>query len=485
MTNRHTQRDTSDRPGTMFAGATLTDEAFVALVMQYLDGVLAPDLVARLTAALAVQPRRVALFNDICLQAVLLREYGAGVLQSSPLAARPEAGCEAPDACLAEVPRKQFSRWLLGRRRQVAALALFAAVALAVAANLLWRYGRDPVLSLPIATLGQFQGDVGVASGGKTIQTVVPGTGLPHGSTVEARGAHSHVELNYADGTSIVLLGSTSVTLSGDRQKYLFVREGAGTVVANVAPQPRDRPMVLETSVAKAEVLGTRLSLSSAAGETDLSVIEGRVRVTRVTDGASVEVAQGEHVVAGDQPALVVEDIPAAPDTWSAEFEHGLPQRWLHGRFTAADLPRGSQGAAAATRVEIDGQTYYQIASPLAWVSGLFAIHDDSHLHFTFKMDRPDWINVFFLTRTLGGSDKATSNHLFNETPRPSRPGAWRTVAVPLATFQRISGDRANTGDQVPFLLWFSAPEPDRGLVIDRVWVTRGGPGRVEVKDLD
>jgi hypothetical protein len=98
-------------------------------------------------------------------------------------------------------------------------------------------------------------------------------------------------------------------------------------------------------------------------------------------------------------------------------------------------------------------------------------------------MDRPDWINIFVQARDQ-------DNYLFADlaAARPdetwsSGKGEWRTVSIPLTEFRQAGsgkGPPPSTKDVVHCVL-FSAPE-DRGLVIDRMWMTRGGPGVVQSK---
>jgi hypothetical protein len=65
----------------------------------------------------------------------------------------------------------------------------------------------------------------------------------------------------------------------------------------------------------------------------------------------------------------------------------------------------------------------------------------------------------------------------------PPKAGEWRTVTIPLTQFQRkrdgMFRDEPPVVGEVAYSVSISATEPDRGLVIDRIWVTRGGPGEV------
>ena len=114
---------------------------------------------------------------------------------------------------------------------------------------------------------------------------------------------------------------------------------------------------------------------------------------------------------------------------------------------------------------------------------------DDSHLHVTMKMEHPDWLNVFLMTRGPDETNPSWAMHNFNKVPFwPPKPNQWRTVTIPLAKFRRkrdgMFYDEPPLVGEVAYALSISATEPDRGLVVDRMWVTRGGPGEVEAKPL-
>jgi hypothetical protein len=238
--------------------------------------------------------------------------------------------------------------------------------------------------------------------------------------------------------------------------------------------------------------------MAAGADRTDVRVHEGRVRLTRTADGSAVEVPGGKSAAAAGGPAapLLVRDIPAPPDGLDLDFEAGLPARMERARFVAQGLPRGSKGAAGARRAvrshpgEAGEGVYFEIATPDAWYDGLFAVHDDSHFHFTFKMDNPGWVNVFIITRT-DGTDGSPADHAMNYLFNKLRfgeaaPGAWRTASIPVSQFQPMTPvDGEPFAGHVPFLILFSTPDEDRGLVIDRLWVTRGGPGVVEYEAVE
>lgn len=76
-----------------------------------------------------------------------------------------------------------------------------------------------------------------------------------------------------------------------DGGKRIELRKGA--LSASVAPQRQ--PLVIVTPQAEVRVLGTKFTLSTGAF-TRLAVTEGRVRLTRRSDGTSIEVGAGRFV---------------------------------------------------------------------------------------------------------------------------------------------------------------------------------------------
>lgn len=99
--------------------------------------------------------------------------------------------------------------------------------------------------------------------------------------------------------TTITLRDGAEAVVLDDDPKILELR--AGELEADVAPQKE--PMVLRTPQAEAVVLGTKFTLST----TRLEVTEGRVKLTRSSDGAAVEVAAGQVARAESMKAVAVE----------------------------------------------------------------------------------------------------------------------------------------------------------------------------------
>ncbi len=152
-----------------------------------------------------------------------------------------------------------------------------------------------------VARLESAQGGVhvaGVAARG--------GQDLLEGQGVET-GAEGTAVVVLGDGTRIELFPGTRLGgLAGSR-----VSLASGRLSAEVARRAAADPLVFETPNAEATVLGTRLLLAAEAPGTRLEVAEGRVRVERRDDRASVVVGADQAVVVSRGVALEARPRPA------------------------------------------------------------------------------------------------------------------------------------------------------------------------------
>ncbi|HVR84161.1 MAG TPA: FecR domain-containing protein [Planctomycetota bacterium] len=152
-------------------------------------------------------------------------------------------------------------------------------------------------------TLTKFAGEVYLRNGkgrapARERQTLSPGDGL---ATV---GAHAQASVRYQDGTVIELAGETEVDSfqdpgSPDPASSHALHLTLGQIRANVSKVPPERPMVVTTPQASIRILGTRFLLEARADLTALEVTEGRVRLTRLEDGGTVDVPAGSTALAG------------------------------------------------------------------------------------------------------------------------------------------------------------------------------------------
>ena len=388
-------------------------------------------------------------------------------------------------------PARKF-RWSRAKRLPAAAHRRgsrlgWAIGALTIACGLLFAFfvvRENSFSQQPAPEIIAITGDVRLMSGDGQSRAAAAGMTLSPDDRIVASGAGASARIAYDDGTQLTLVNDCAARCVAGRRKHVAL--DYGIVSAQVAPQPAGQPMLIATPGANVEVLGTRLAIVAASDRMELDVAEGRVRLTRLSDGQTVDVAQGQRVVASDHSQLAVRTSTDPRDQWTADFENGIPAGWT-GSPAATELPDNARGAIQAVRQQDSEPPVYVIASRDEWVEGLFAVHGDTHLHITMKMDRPDWLNVFLASRNRDTTNPKWTLHNFNEVPFwPPRSGEWRTVTIPISKFRSkqdgVFRDVAPAVGDVVYSLSISATEPDRGLVVDRIWTTRGGPNEVQAR---
>jgi hypothetical protein len=295
------------------------------------------------------------------------------------------------------------------------------------------------------------------------------------GEAVLTKGADSHVSIRLDDGTVIMLAGDTRVAFPAEDRDRLDVEYG--NVTATVEPRPAGHPLVVCTREARLEVLGTRLSVACGDRRTRVDVLEGDIRVTRLSDQRSVALAEGQSAEISPQADLKPAPIAAVPDIWSLDFNDGLPPGWHTGQLVFDDLPEGSRAVARTAAVEENGQRRYQLRSHNAWSKGLFTLHDDSWIHIRYRLEKPGTFLLYVVCR----------QHDFGEpvctllTPgnlQQTEPRRWHTLTLPLRQFHRARAQDIIPlhGQLVSFSLVFDSPDHNPGLTVDRIWVTRGMP---------
>lgn len=293
---------------------------------------------------------------------------------------------------------------------------------------------------------------------------------LKHGDRVQTeRGSSATLQL--PDQTRIRIQPETEVVVYPHSANGISVP--SGSIKAKVMPQSPHNPLTFILPNAEVQVLGTELELLSVPGQSEVAVLEGKVQVTRNSDGAKRFVSTGQFLPVTDSEPFSVMNWPRPADEWSVDFERGLPVGWEGQRVRHA-LPKNSRGAIRSISVRQDLQTVQKIQSPQV-PSGLFFWHEDSLLHLRFKIQPPGWFHIYLHARTY-------------EDPRPvlvycyvdlrlwqTQPGEWRTVSIPLSEFrlQSYARDKPALG-RIPLQISFSGESETDGFMIDRIWVTRG-----------
>ena len=118
------------------------------------------------------------------------------------------------------------------------------------------------------------------------------------GHGVETVGANSAAVVKFPDSTRIEVSSATTIRELSDGASGKRLDLAVGSFKADVTPQPAGRPLTIRTPDAEVRVVGTRFRLS-AQESTRLDVHEGKVKLRRPKDDASVDVSGGNYVTTG------------------------------------------------------------------------------------------------------------------------------------------------------------------------------------------
>jgi len=198
-------------------------------------------------------------------------------------------------------------------RRVLAALSIAVCVLIAVGAGVYYLL-PDRMLQTPVeAVLAQASEGVTLSRRGRQIE-VTGDVNLQAGDVVVAKDA-AVATVRYADETSITLRQNATVeVLAGSgTTKRLSLQHGE--MMACVTRQVDAPSLEVSTPSVRITVLGTRFLLAATKSESRLDVIQGRVRMERNEGGESVDVVQGQFVVAAPDKPLVAKPLPARVTT--------------------------------------------------------------------------------------------------------------------------------------------------------------------------
>ena len=265
-------------------------------------------------------------------------------------------GADAQVVTRAGTMRKRKSPLTLNRVLCAAA----AAIIVALATRLYFQHPegpeRPPHAARPIATITGLSGSLQwTGDGGRVFHDLSVGTGLP-GGTIEGMEPGSWFELEFNDGSTVTISGSSVLTFSDDGQKKLYLKEGS--VSGDVNHQPTGRPMLIYTRSAMLEVLGTQFDVDAELLATTLNVSEGTVRVKRLSDGRTVDVPARHRVVAAADRELSPVPVPASVNRWISRLHLG--PRATQGKWS----PRTETEAARLRAIPYtspEGHTVYTV----------------------------------------------------------------------------------------------------------------------------
>ncbi len=266
-----------------------------------------------------------------------------------------------------------------------------ASIVIAVLGTLLYSHRAE---DRPVARITGLSGSLlWTGDGGLVEDDLAVGTVLT-GGTVQGMTPNAWVEMEFNDGSTFAISGNSVLTFADQLQKELYLREG--TFSANVKPQPKGQPMLIHTRSATLEVLGTQLNIEAGLTSTTLNVTEGRVRMTRLTDGSMVDVPARHRVIASDEHELLPERVPDSITHWQSRLMQG-PEGTLGKWIQGSEHREASLKAIpfVVTTPKVDNLTIYAVGFGVSRGDGAPVIlRSDSQVRIRGRLDSSN--SVFF-----------------------------------------------------------------------------------------
>ncbi|MBN1671115.1 MAG: FecR domain-containing protein [Kiritimatiellae bacterium] len=162
----------------------------------------------------------------------------------------------------------------------------------------------EPAAAACVARLERVEG-AGTVWSGSTGEPASAGRALV-GSDRIVMGAGGRAVVRLSDGTSLALGTGADLTLEGQvtpaARRVVFV--AAGTVAAEVVPQPAGREFTVRTPHARVQALGTAFAVSVLPGSSRIDVQRGEVLVTNLANRETARLAAGTYAVVGERTVV-------------------------------------------------------------------------------------------------------------------------------------------------------------------------------------
>ena len=373
-------------------------------------------------------------------------------------------GGEIPQAADPITPKK--SGWL--------PVALTAAAGIAIAGFIFISFGEKS--GKPIVEIVD-SGGPAEWEGWNSESKINPQAGveLPAG-TIETFAAESWIELAFPDGTSASLTGPSVLNVAVvDGRKILRLKKGNLSVDA--AKQPVGRAMKIHTPSAEAEVVGTRFNLATNAFSTQLTVNEGKVRMTRLADGKVEEVVANEELVAALEKgtSFSAAPRPVAVHSWISN----IPRDAIQGRpEISTNGVTGIRAEAHIWKGEPNAPSnpvllYSAVFDPSPRKSPPVQIVAGSQINIQGRMDRSERIHAGFATKKERGGF-AGKYAVFKGSPVEIDADGKFQIEVPVSSFVSTNPrfPESPIGQEMMYL-WIQTVKSDAGLVIESVEIKK------------
>lgn len=284
------------------------------------------------------------------------------------------------------------------RMRRMAVLAVAVAVIVALTIGLYFQHvsakrqiaeikeTKLPATERPIARIMGLSGSlIWTGDRGQIVRDVTVGTELS-GGTIEGMAPDSWFELQFNDGSTVMISGTSMLTFADQGQKELRLREGIFS--ANVVLQPKGKPMLIHTPSTLLEVLGTQFDVEASLASTMLNVTEGKVRVRRLSDGREVDVPAKHRVIAEGGGDLAPHRVPESVNHWKSQLHlrRGCYGKWL----PATEQRAAAQKAIPLVPRENPNVTLYLLGIPVSRSDGPpVVVNSDSRFVVRGRMNKP------------------------------------------------------------------------------------------------
>jgi hypothetical protein len=201
---------------------------------------------------------------------------------------------------------------------------------------------------------------------------------------------------------------------------------GPGAIRADVAPQPKNKPLVFVTAHAEAKVLGTALRLvvdRDPKKGTLLEVEKGRVELKRLSDRKVVVVGAGQFAVAAAGTDLKVKPLPPL-SLAKYSFDDGKTAADWVGTVEAGPAREGNRGCLRGLYLPQERLTRVMLSDD---ANGVFTHREGAVLTFDYWADGETSIfSVYVWNRTQQLS-------MGNFENRSLTRRQWTRATVPLS----------------------------------------------------
>ena len=234
---------------------------------------------------------------------------------------------------------------------------------------------------------------------GQIVRDVKVGTELA-GGTIEGMAPDSWFELQFNDGSTVMISGTSMLTFADLGQKELRLREGIFS--ANVVPQPNGKPMLIHTPSTLLKILGTQFDVEASMASTVLNVTEGKVRMKRLSDGREVDVPAKHRVIAEGGGDLTLQSVSESVNHWKSQLHlrPGSYGKWL----PATGQRAAAQKAIPLVQPEKSGNTLYLLGIPALRRDGPpVVVRSDSQFVVRGRLDKPARVYFGIAVSDAGG----------------------------------------------------------------------------------